>query len=140
MPYQVLVGMMADGKTKRKIQVDSEGRLVVAPVIMGDWVQLQLLFADSTTISKVLDLKGEYDRLDIEIPTIDSATIAVHSARTAGGTFRKRGNSAVVAASTGAFHTALNLGGFCKYIKIVFGSAQTADRTLWIRPWRSEGA
>jgi hypothetical protein len=101
--------------------------------IYGEWKNAVITIATSTTVSAAVDLGRDYDYLQINIPTIDSANVGFQVCETTGGTYKTLGSgNAIVAAGTGGFTTTVNLGGY-QFIKVTTSAAQTANRTFVVR-------
>jgi hypothetical protein len=89
--------------------------------------------ADEGTTSAEVDLGAPYRSLQVEIPTIDSATVSVQVARSQGGTFRTMSyistndgddDPAATSASTGGIMVVFPFFGF-QHLKILCGATQT---------------
>lgn len=105
------------------------------------WISFEIDISDSTTISDEVDLEGSFMYAVFDIPTIDSQTLTVYGAQATGGTFKAiqiidptvgDNNALATAAGTGGFFLAVPIYGF-RYLKLVSGGAQTADRTFYVR-------
>jgi hypothetical protein len=98
--------------------------------------------ASGGTVSGEVDLGGNYSRILVLIPTIDSATITPSVAMASGGTFFAM--EALDADATGSFAHAttagtggeaviFNIGG-AQYVKLTAGAAQSSGAvTLYVR-------
>lgn len=105
-----------------------------------DWKSC--VIAKDGQTSAECDLGRPYRIIIIEVPTIDTATLVVQTARVSGGTFRDLyvtdpadgGNNKVIAASgEGGFIWSINVGAI-QYIKLYASAAQsTAARTFYIK-------
>jgi len=88
--------------------------------------------AKDGTASSVIDMEGNYAYLQVEVPTIDAATLKLQGAAE-GQTFRDLGQSVTTVSGTGAFNDTWILGGW-QFIKIVASAAQTtANVTFRVR-------
>ena len=78
------------------------------------------------TSSDEVDLGRDYDYLEIQIPTLDSAaTIKIQTAEATGGTFRDLGDGETTEAGTHNYNDVFKLGGW-QFIKVVASVAQTS--------------
>ena len=97
--------------------------------------------AHNGTVSGAVDLDRPYKSLAVLVPTLDNATVAIHTAMTADGTYQALqtisntdgANDAILcAASTGAFNLTVPFCGW-QHLKFVAGAAQaTAARTIYV--------
>lgn len=109
---------------------------------IGNWISFEIDISDSTTVSDECDLGAPYEYMLLEVPTITGSTLTVQILRASGGTARSLhitdpadgGDNVVISATsgTGAFMWRVPIGG-ARYIKILAGTAQTADRTFYVR-------
>jgi len=109
---------------------------------IGKWVSFEIDISDSTTVSDECDLGAPYEYMLLEVPAINASTLTVQAVRAAAGTARDLhitdpadgGDNVLVSetSGTGAFVWEVPLHG-AQYIKLVAGTAQTADRTFWVR-------
>ena len=109
---------------------------------IGRWKSFEIDITDSTTLSDECDLEGCFNYMLLEVPTITGATLTVQVLRASGGTARSLhitdpadgGDNVVISATsgTGAFMWMVPIQG-ARYIKILAGTAQAADRTFWVR-------
>ena len=90
------------------------------------------VIAASGTVSGAVDLGGYYAYLQIEIPTITSASLELQVSDSLGGTYQDFGQDALTTAGTGAYNATWNLGGW-RYIKIKSSVAQTNAVTFRVR-------
>jgi len=88
----------------------------------GEW--LAATIAKSASSSAEVNLGKEFDFLEIQIPTIDSATIKIQVAETSGGTFYDLGAGVTTPSGTHNYADVFNLGGY-QFIKVVASAAQT---------------
>ena len=104
----------------------------------GAWQDAVVAITETT--SGEVNLGRVCESLSMYVPTLDSATVAVHASTAAGGTFatvsvtKEDGTRAAVlaGASTGGYFWTVPLG--AQYIKVVCGAAQTsAARTFKVR-------
>jgi len=95
--------------------------------------------ADEGTTSGAVDLGKPFGSLLIMVPTIDSSTVLIHTAMTAGGTYQAlsaiSGNDQdddpiTASASTGAINITVPCFGW-QHLKIVCGTTQTTAATTW---------
>lgn len=93
--------------------------------------------AQNGTVSTAVDLGAVCDRLQIEIPTLDSANLTFQVAME-DGVYQALGPGLlVVAAGTGGYTYTIDLGGF-RWVKIITSAAQTtALRTFRVKGYRS---
>ena len=102
--------------------------------IYGLWKAATI--ASSGSSSTEVDLGRDYDFLEIQIPTLDSATtIKVQVAELTGGTFRDLGDGITTGAGTHNYNDVFSLGGW-QYIKIVADNTQDAERLIRVRGMR----
>ena len=97
--------------------------------------------AHNGTVSGAVDLGKPFKSLAVFVPTIDNATVAVHTAMTADGTYQGLNvistNDAdddpiLCSASTGAINVTVPFFGW-QHLKFVAGAAQaTAARTIYV--------
>ena len=121
MNFTEIKGRMFDGRTKRSIRVDREGRLVPAPSVVGEWMTANIVMGGTSTHS--VDLGDNFMYLNVIIPTIDSATVKVQVAESAGDTFYNL-DAVTTATGTHLYATTFKLGGY-RFIKLVASAAQT---------------
>ncbi len=127
MIYREIKGVMADGITRRTVQVDAGGRLVIAPSVEGPW--LTGYIPKTGTSTATIDLGDAYMYMRVIIPTIDTGTIKVTAAETPSGTYYDL-SSVTTASGTHNYATTFKVGGY-RYIKLVASAAQnTAAITL----------
>lgn len=96
----------------------------------GSWKAATI--ASAGTSSAEVNLGRDYDLLDIQIPTITSATLKVTVAEKTGGTFRDLGSSVTTDTTTGNYSDVWKLGGY-QFIKIVSSASQGAERLIRVR-------
>ena len=101
--------------------------------IYGEW--LAATIASSGTSSSEVNLGRDFEFLQIQIPTITSATLKVQVAESSGGTFYDLGSSLTTVAGTGNYATVFKLGGY-QFIKIVSSASQGAERLIRVRGMR----
>ena len=101
--------------------------------LYGSWKAATI--ADAGTSSGEVDLGKDYDFLEIQIPTITSATLKIQVAEKTGGTFYDLGSGLTTVAGTGAYATVFKLGGY-QFIKVVASAAQGAERLIRVRGMR----
>ena len=102
-------------------------------ILSSPWIAITV--AKSGTTSAEVDLEGPCDSVQVIIPTIDTATVALQVALEYDGsnTYYTLGNSQTTVSGTGNYATEFRLGGY-RYIKIVCSAAQTtAARTFYVR-------
>ena len=109
-------------------------------MIKSDWKSC-VLAKDGQT-SAECDLGQPFRFIIVEVPTVDTATLTIQTARASGGTFRNLyltdpadgGNNKVIAASgEGGFIWAVDVGAI-QYVKIYASAAQTtAAVTFYIK-------
>jgi hypothetical protein len=105
-------------------------------MIVGEWKNALIDVLVDNDLTAEVDLGRPYEVLLVVIPTIDSANVSFQVSEKSGGTYQDLGQNQIIAAGTGAFTTAIKLGGF-QYIKIKTSAAQTADRTFRVCGVRS---
>ena len=112
-------------------------------MIIGEWKAATI--ANAGTSSAAVDLGREYETLLIYLPTLTSGTIKVQGAEKLASTYAdiyttETSTGAPVAvisgATVGGFFWVAPIGGF-KYIKIVSGASQGAERLIRVCGVRS---
>ena len=108
----------------------------------SNWESAVVAKDDATKLSGEVDLGRPYGSLEVIVPTIDSATVTVHVAEIAGGTYQALyiisntdGDDKVplTTAGTGGITVLLPVFGF-QHLKIAVGATQTtAARTFKVR-------
>ncbi len=121
MAYQKIKGVMSDGKTPHFIQVDSKGRLVMSPTTEGLWYTANII--KGGTASTTVDLGDSFMYMRVIIPTLDTCTVKVQAAETAGGTYYNL-DAVTTASGTHNYATTFLLGGY-RYIKLVASASQS---------------
>lgn len=100
-------------------------------MITGSWVTGTI--ADEGTLSGEIDLGRSYEKVIIEIPTIDTAQITIRGAEISGGTYydlhvtdpADGGNNKLISASgTGGITWVAPIGGF-RYLKLFSSATQS---------------
>ena len=109
---------------------------------IGIWKSFEIDISDSTTISDECNLGAPFEYMLLEVPAINASTLTVQAVRAAAGTARPLhitdpidgGDNVLVseASGTGAFMWEVPIHG-AQYIKLVAGTAQTADRVFYVR-------
>lgn len=108
---------------------------------LGPWKDAVITIATSDVLSPEVDLGGEFENLIVIVPTITSSTVGVQVCRDSGGTFAALAKLLpaavghfvpVTTAGTASIEVVFSIN-FCRYIKIVCGSAQAANRTFQVR-------
>ena len=100
----------------------------------GDW--LAATIADEATSSAEVNLGGNFDYLQIQIPTIDAATIKIQVSESSGGTFYDLGDGITTAAGAHTYADVFKLGGY-QFIKVVSSATQsTSEVLIRVRGWR----
>ncbi len=105
------------------------------------WFSLLLDQSVDDDLTPELDLVNDYEFVTVLIPTIDSSTVTVHVSNEKGGTFYPV--HALDDDATGSFASAttaavtsiavtFRIGG-AQYIKVAFGSGQSADVNLLVK-------
>ena len=88
--------------------------------------------SDNVTTSEI-NLGSDSDRMNIELPTVNSTNVTIYVARQVGGTYRQLGSSGVtISSTTGNIITIVDLGGF-EYVKLLFSAQQTAGTVINVR-------
>jgi len=101
--------------------------------IPGSW--LAATIASGGASSAEVDLGRSYDLIEIQIPTLDTATtLKVQTAEVTGGTFRDLGDSVTTTAGTHNYNDVWEIGGW-QFIKIVADNSQDAERLIRVRGW-----
>ena len=121
MNYLEVFGRMFDHQTKRPLRVDREGRLIPAPSVVGEWVTAHIFKGGTST--GAIDLGDSFMYMNVIIPTLDTATVKVQVAETAGDTPYDLG-SVTTASGTHNYATTFKIGGY-RFIKLVASAAQT---------------
>ena len=103
---------------------------------------MSAVVADEGTTSAAVDLGAPYRSLAIDIPTIDSSTVTVQVAMTAGDTYKTLyvislndgdDDNAITTAGTGGIMVVFPVFGF-QYLKILCGTTQsTSAVTFYVR-------
>ena len=100
----------------------------------GQWKAATI--AGGAAWSDEVNLGGDYDLLEIQIPTLDSSsTIKIQVAELTGGTFRNLGDGVTTSAGTHNYHDVLRLGGW-QFIKVVADNTQDSERLIRVRGMR----
>ena len=99
----------------------------------GEW--LAATIAAAGTSSAEVNLGKSCSFLQIQIPTLTSATVKIQVAESSGGTFYDLGDTQTTTAGTHNYTTTLKLGGF-QFIKVVTSVAQGAERLIRVRGMR----
>ncbi len=120
MSYLKIKGVMADGRSYRTVQVNSEGQIVLAPSVEGPWLGASIAKAGTTT--GTIDLGDAYMYIRVIIPTLDAATIKVQVAEKASGTYYNL-DAVTTTSGTHNYATTLKVGGY-RFIKFVASAAQ----------------
>ena len=120
MSYLKIKGVMADGRSYRTIQVNSEGQIVLAPSVEGPWFGASIAKAGTTT--GTIDLGNSYMYIRVIIPTLDAATVKVQVAEKASGTYYDL-DAVTTTSSTHNYATTLKVGGY-RFIKFVASASQ----------------
>ena len=100
--------------------------------VFGKWVPGRI--ASGGTSTGPIDLGGDYEFLCIQLPALTSGTLKLQAADAFEGTYQDMGANVVAAATTGSYNDVWNLGGW-RYVKVVSGAAQGAERILNVRGW-----
>ena len=102
--------------------------------VYGVW--LAATIEAGNTSSAEVNLGRDFDFLEIQIPTLISATIKIQVAEIAGGTFYDLGDGITTADSTHNYADVFKLGGY-QFIKVVASATQTSsDRSIRVRGMR----
>lgn len=100
----------------------------------GQWKPAVITIATDAQNTAEVDLLGEFEAVEIDVPTITSAQIQVKAANESGSSdFDLIGDDEPVSATTGGFRVTLSLGGKYRFIKVYTSVAQEADRTFNVR-------
>uniref|UniRef100_A0A6M3IUH7 Tail protein n=1 Tax=viral metagenome TaxID=1070528 RepID=A0A6M3IUH7_9ZZZZ len=89
--------------------------------------------ANTAVNSAEVDLGRTFDKLQVDLPTIDASSINIGVSRTSGGTYKFLKNEALVDFTTGGMQHVFNIWGY-QYLKLICNNAQTANRTFYVRP------
>ena len=97
---------------------------------IGDWVDVTV--AKNDTVSAAADLGGVRDTLLLYVPTIDSATVAIHVSTAAAGTYAAlkitnvdgTEEPVLAGASVGGFYWRIPFG--FQHFKVVTGAGQSS--------------
>ena len=112
-------------------------------MIFSDWKAATI--ANGGTSSAAVDLGKEFEFMVIELPALTSATIKPQISETLGGTYYDvygtppasgAAVKVITAATTGEYCWIVPLG-CARFIKIVAGTAQAAERLIRVRGQRS---
>jgi len=99
----------------------------------GEWLNAKITIASDDDLTPGINLGKPFKHMDLVIPTIDSASIAIYVSESSGGTYQQLGNSNnILAAGTGATTHVVILMGW-QFIKIGTSAAQTSNRTFRVR-------
>ena len=99
--------------------------------IFGEWKD-GAVGSDNLTTAEI-NLGMDYDKCNLDVPTMASANLTILISRYSGGTYKQLGVSAVtIPASTGNFFTTIDLGGY-QYLKIVSSDNQSIGLTFSVR-------
>lgn len=101
--------------------------------LYGEWKAATI--ANGGTSSAAVDLGRSYDFLEIQIPTITSATLKLQVSETVGGTYDDLGENVTTNTTTGSYFDVWKLGGW-QFIKVVSSAAQGAERLIRVRGMR----
>ena len=110
-------------------------------MLSGPWVTATLAYGTHTTLTPEVDMKGSYEFALVLIPTITSSTTSLQVSNASGGTFfplyalddDATGCFAhATSAATTTMAVVFRIGG-AQFVKILFGSAQGADRSILIQ-------
>lgn len=123
MQYYQIYGTLDDGVSKRPVQVDKDGKVILAPATSS--AELKAYMVKGGTTSSVIDLGDHYRHLLVVIPVINTATLKLQVSLTHGGTYQNL-STATTASGVGSFNTTFNLFGW-RYIKIVASAAQSSQ-------------
>lgn len=105
------------------------------------WISSLLDISSDDDLTPEIDLQGNYEFLTVILPSLDSSTVTVHISKEHGGTFvpvhyfdsDETGSFAhATSATTGSIAVTFRIGGV-QYVKIAFGTGQSADETIWVR-------
>jgi hypothetical protein len=99
----------------------------------GQWRESVISVSTDAYNSAEVDLLGEFEAVEIDIPTITSSQLQIKAANDTGDTFDLIGDDEPVGASTGGFRVTLSLGGKYRFVKVYCSVAQEADRTFYVR-------
>ena len=130
MNFIEVFGRMFDRKTRRPLRVDSEGRLIPAPSVVGEWMGAHIMKGGTST--GAIDLGDNFMYLNVVIPTLDAATVKVTVSESINGTYYTL-DSVTTASGTHNYATTLKCGGY-RFIKLVASAAQsTTARQIRLR-------
>lgn len=101
--------------------------------LISPWYAATITVATDSQNSAEVDLRGDFESIEIDIPTITSAEIQVKGANESGGTFDLIGLEEPIPTTTGGFRTTISLGGRYQFIKIYTSAVQTSNRTFYVR-------
>ena len=121
MSYIEIKGRTRNGTTKRPVQVDGEGRLVMSPSTEGEWYTAAI--AKGGTTSSTVDLGDNFMYMRVIIPTLDICTVKVQVAETASSTYYDL-SDVTTSTSTHNYADTFVLGGF-RFVKLVASAAQS---------------
>ena len=100
----------------------------------GQWLAASI--ADESSSSAEVNLGGNFDFLQIQIPETVAATIKIQVSETSGGTFYDLGDGITTAAGTHEYADVFKLGGY-QFIKVVSSVSQTDEGvSIRVRGWR----
>jgi len=103
----------------------------------GEWKDATITIATDDDLTPEVDLGRVYNFLNIYAPTLTSTTITIEVSEKSGGTFEPLYSATGVtkAASTGGWYDTFQLGGY-RWIKILTGTGQAANRTFRVQGWK----
>lgn len=102
-------------------------------MLLGAWFPAVITYTTDNTTTPVVDLGMDYQYLNVYVPTITTGTVQIQVSESYGGTYAVDGQTAVGFSSTsGGIYGTLTIGGY-RYIKLVTGAAQEANRTFKVR-------
>ena len=89
----------------------------------GQWLAATIV--DESSSSAEVNLGGNFDFLQIQIPETVAATIKIQVSETSGGTFYDLGDGITTAAGTHEYADVFKLGGW-QFIKVVPSTTQSS--------------
>lgn len=109
-------------------------------MIWGRWRTASLAYATDDDLTPSVDLEKDFEFCTVAIPTIESSTVTLHVSRDDTTfypvyAFDADASGDFAHATTGATtsHVAVfRIGGF-RYVKVSFGTGQTANRSILVR-------
>ena len=88
--------------------------------------------ANGASNSASIDLKRVYDKIQLDLPALNAASINIKVSRASGGTYNFLATTNAVDVSTGSKQVCLNIEGH-QFLQLYCDNAQGAARTIYYR-------